>query len=46
MIHENNIENEADPARVENLWNERVDTLTELNQLYYQAQYTLVDSDI
>lgn len=46
MIHEHTIDNEADPIRAEHLWNERVDALTELNQLYYQAQYALADSDI
>ena len=46
MIQENNITDESDPDREETLWNERIDTLTELNQLYYQTQYALADSDI
>ena len=45
MIEENSVNAQPDAERVRTLWNERIDTLTELNQLYYQAQYALVDAD-
>lgn len=46
MIHENNVSDQPDTDRVETLWNDRIDALTELNQLYYKRQQTLDDSEI
>ena len=45
MIHDNDADGN-DPVRIEALWNERVDALTELNQLYYQRQQALDESEI
>lgn len=46
MIHESNIDSQSDPQRVEVLWNNRVEALRELNQIYYQRKKTLNDSEI
>ncbi len=46
MIHESNVDTQTDPQRVEVLWNNRIQALRDLNQLYYQRQQTLSDSEI
>ena len=46
MIHENSNDGQSDPARIAMLWNDRIDALTELNQIYYQRQQALDDSEI
>ncbi|NND82011.1 MAG: hypothetical protein HKN50_06235 [Gammaproteobacteria bacterium] len=46
MIQENNAPEQGDQERIKTLWNERIDTLNELNQLYYSAQYEPVESEI
>ena len=46
MIHEDSANIQSDPARIKVLWNDRIDALTELNQIYYQRQQTLDDSEI
>lgn len=46
MIHESNTTSHTDPQRLEVLWNNRIQALRELNQLYYQRQQTLDDSEI
>ena len=45
-IHDSNANTQADPQRQEVLWNNRIRALRELNQLYYQRQQTLDDSEI
>lgn len=48
-IQDNNIDSnnfDSNDGRIEALWNNRIDALTELNQLYYQRQQTLNDSEI
>ena len=46
MINENDLDNQLDAERTKHLWTERIDTLTELSQLYYQRQQSLDDSEI
>ena len=46
LIHENSDDQSTDPKVIEALWNDRIDALSELNQLYYQRQQTLEDSEI
>ena len=46
LIQENNASAQQDPARIKTLWNDRIDALTELSQLYYQRQQMLDDSEI
>lgn len=45
-IHESNVDVSTDPQRVEVLWNDRVQALRDLNQLYYRRQQALDDSEI
>jgi hypothetical protein len=46
MIHESNVDAKSDPQRTEVLWNNRVKALRKLNQLYYERQKTLDESEI
>lgn len=46
MIHDNNVNSQSNPERVETLWNDRIEALTELNKLYFQRQQTMDDSEI
>lgn len=46
MIHEDSADNESNPERIKTLWNERIDALTGLNQIYNQRQQELDDSEI
>ena len=46
LIHENSDDQSDDPQVIEALWSDRIDALSELNQLYYQRQQTLEDSEI
>lgn len=46
MIHEDNADAESNPERIKTLWNERIDALTGLNQIYNQRQQELDDSEI
>ena len=42
LIQENNVNSQLTPERIEALWNERIDALTELNQLYYQQDSSVL----
>lgn len=46
MIHDNNVNSQSNPERVETLWNDRIEALTELNKIYFQRQQTMDDSEI
>ena len=46
MIHENSASSETNPERVKTLWNERIEALTGLNQIYYQRKQEFDDSEI
>jgi len=46
MIDENSNDGQGDPARIKMLWNDRIQALTQLNQIYYQRQQTFDDSEI
>lgn len=46
MIQDSNVDAETNPERTEVLWNNRIQALRELNQLYYQRQQTLEESEI
>ncbi|MFT5656311.1 MAG: hypothetical protein ACI9XU_002038, partial [Arenicella sp.] len=36
----------SNPERIKTLWNERINALNVLNQIYYQRQQELDDSEI
>lgn len=46
MIDEDSAKSESNPQRIKTLWNERIDALNGLNQIYYQRQQELDDSEI
>lgn len=46
MIQENSVDNDTNPERIKALWNNRIDALTELNQIYYQRKQELNESEI
>ena len=45
-IHDSSSELESNPQRLEVLWNNRIQALRELNQIYYQRQQELDDSEL
>ncbi|MFT5574203.1 MAG: hypothetical protein ACI9FR_003141 [Cryomorphaceae bacterium] len=46
MIHESNGENQQDPQKMQVLWGDRVNALTELNQLFYGGPTNIGDPEI
>ncbi|MFT4629871.1 MAG: hypothetical protein ACI9WC_003481 [Arenicella sp.] len=46
MIDEDSANRKSNPERIKTLWNERIDALNGLNQIYYQRQQELDDSEI
>lgn len=45
-IQDETRDKQSNPQALETLWNDRIDALNALNQLYYQRQQTLSDSEI
>lgn len=46
MIHESNREDQQDPQKIQVLWGDRVNALTELNQLYHGGPTNVGDPEI
>lgn len=46
MINDTSVDSQPNVERTEVLWNNRIQALRELNQLYYQRQQTLDESEI
>jgi hypothetical protein len=46
MIDEDSAKSENNPEHIKTLWNQRINALNGLNQIYYQRQQELDDSEI